>query len=40
MRTVVTGGGISGLICAYRLKQSGRDVLLLEESERAGKSVV
>ncbi len=36
MRTIVTGGGISGLICAHRLKQSGRDVLLLEESERAG----
>lgn len=36
MRTIVTGGGISGLICAQRLKQRGQDVLLLEESERAG----
>ncbi len=36
MRTIVIGGGISGLVCAYRLKQRGLDVLLLEESERAG----
>ncbi|MBI3483835.1 MAG: protoporphyrinogen oxidase [Acidobacteria bacterium] len=36
MRTIVIGGGISGLICAYRLLRHGQDVLLLEESERAG----
>jgi len=36
MRTIVIGGGISGLICAHRLLQRGQDVLLLEESERAG----
>ncbi|MBI3661707.1 MAG: protoporphyrinogen oxidase [Acidobacteria bacterium] len=36
MRTIVVGGGISGLVCAYRLRQLGQDVLLLEESQRAG----
>jgi oxygen-dependent protoporphyrinogen oxidase len=36
MRTIVIGGGISGLICAHRLQLRGRNVLLLEESERAG----
>lgn len=36
MRTLVIGGGISGLICAYRLQRRGLDVLLLEESDRAG----
>jgi oxygen-dependent protoporphyrinogen oxidase len=36
MRTIVIGGGISGLVCAHRLLQRGQDVLLLEESERAG----
>lgn len=33
---VVIGAGLSGLICAHRLKQLGIDVLLLENSERAG----
>ena len=33
---VVIGAGISGLVCAYRLKRSGVDVVLLEKSERAG----
>lgn len=36
MQTVVIGGGISGLACAYRLKQLGLPVMLLEASERAG----
>lgn len=33
---VVIGAGISGLTCAYRLKQLGYNVALLERSERAG----
>jgi protoporphyrinogen/coproporphyrinogen III oxidase len=33
---VVIGAGISGLVCAYRLKRLGVDVVLLEKSERAG----
>jgi oxygen-dependent protoporphyrinogen oxidase len=33
---VVIGAGISGLVCAYRLKSLGVDVLLLEKSDRAG----
>ncbi|HJQ70025.1 MAG TPA: protoporphyrinogen oxidase [Blastocatellia bacterium] len=33
---VVIGAGISGLVCAYRLKRLGVDVALLEKSERAG----
>ncbi len=32
-RVVVIGGGISGLTCAYRLKQRGVDVTLLESSD-------
>ncbi|MCL4522897.1 MAG: protoporphyrinogen oxidase [Acidobacteria bacterium] len=36
MRTIVIGGGISGLVCAHRLLQRDHDVLLLEESDRAG----
>ena len=34
--TVIIGGGISGLTCAYALKKSGRNVLLLEASARPG----
>jgi oxygen-dependent protoporphyrinogen oxidase len=33
---VVIGAGISGLMCAYRLKALGFDVALLEPSNRAG----
>lgn len=33
---VVIGAGISGLVCAYRLKTLGIDVLLIEKSDRAG----
>jgi len=35
-QTVVIGGGITGLACAYRLQQLGVSVALLEASERAG----
>jgi len=35
-KTVVIGAGISGLVCAHRLKASGADVVLLEKSTRAG----
>jgi protoporphyrinogen/coproporphyrinogen III oxidase len=33
---VVIGGGISGLVCAYRLKQLGVPVTLLEAADRVG----
>jgi oxygen-dependent protoporphyrinogen oxidase len=33
---VVIGAGISGLVCAYRLKTLGVDVALLEKSDRVG----
>lgn len=33
---VVLGAGISGLVCGYRLKTLGVDVILIEKSERAG----
>src|SRR5215813_2961616 len=33
---VVIGAGISGLVCAHRLKSSGVDVVLIENSSRAG----
>jgi oxygen-dependent protoporphyrinogen oxidase len=33
---VVIGAGISGLVCAYRLKSLGMDVAVIEASERIG----
>jgi oxygen-dependent protoporphyrinogen oxidase len=36
MRVIVIGGGISGLACAWRLRQLGVAVLLLEQSGRVG----
>jgi oxygen-dependent protoporphyrinogen oxidase len=33
---VVIGAGISGLVCAYRLKKLGVDVALIESSDRVG----
>jgi len=33
---VVIGAGISGLVCAYRLKTLGTDVALIEKSDRVG----
>jgi protoporphyrinogen/coproporphyrinogen III oxidase len=35
-KVVVVGAGISGLVCAYRLKQLGIHCLVLEAKERAG----
>jgi oxygen-dependent protoporphyrinogen oxidase len=32
----IIGGGISGLTCAYRLKQAGYDVVLLERDKHVG----
>lgn len=36
MSVLVIGGGISGLACAYRLKQRGINVRLLEKQDRVG----
>jgi oxygen-dependent protoporphyrinogen oxidase len=35
-KTIVVGGGISGLVCAYALRRSGVDAQVLEASPRAG----
>ena len=35
-KTAVIGGGISGLACAFRLRQLGIQAVVLEASERAG----
>jgi len=35
-QTVVIGGGITGLACAYRLERLGVSVMLLEASDRVG----
>jgi oxygen-dependent protoporphyrinogen oxidase len=39
LHTVVIGGGISGLACAYRLRQLGASVLLLEQASRVGGAI-
>jgi oxygen-dependent protoporphyrinogen oxidase len=39
LRIVVIGGGISGLACAYRLRQLGVPVLLLEQASRVGGAI-
>jgi oxygen-dependent protoporphyrinogen oxidase len=36
MKAIVVGGGISGLVAAYRLSSSGVDVTLLEAGDRLG----
>ena len=35
-RTVVVGGGLSGLVAAHGLARAGEDVVLLEETDRPG----
>lgn len=35
-KTIVVGGGISGLVCAYALRKAGVDAQVLEASPRAG----
>src|SRR5437763_11294832 len=35
-QVVIIGAGIAGLVCAYRLKVLGVDVLLIESSNRVG----
>lgn len=39
MTTVVVGAGISGLVYAYALSRRGREVMLLEESDRVGGAI-
>lgn len=39
-RTVVIGGGIAGLSCAYDLAKAGREVVLLEASQRLGGKIL
>lgn len=36
VQTLVIGGGISGLVCAYALQKAGVEVLLIEASARPG----
>lgn len=38
-RTIIIGGGISGLTAAHRLKQQGREVRVLESSPRPGGAI-
>lgn len=40
MKAVVVGGGISGLVAAYRLLDDGIDVTLLEADDRAGGKIL
>lgn len=36
LHSIIIGAGISGLVAAHRLKKSGREVLLIESSDRVG----
>lgn len=36
MKTIIIGGGLSGLYAAYRLQQAGEDYTLLEASDHLG----
>lgn len=39
MKTIVVGGGASGMISAYFAKMSGNDVILIEKNEKLGKKL-
>lgn len=39
MKVIVIGAGPSGLICSYKLKQRGFDVLLIDKNEKVGKKI-
>ena len=39
MKIIVIGAGPSGLMCSYKLKEKGIDVLLLEKNEKVAKKV-
>ncbi|MDP8244788.1 MAG: protoporphyrinogen oxidase [Candidatus Hinthialibacter antarcticus] len=38
-KTIIIGGGVSGLTAAHRLQQQGRDVCVLESSPRVGGAI-
>ena len=39
MKIIVIGAGPSGLMCSYKLKEKGFDVLLLEKNEKVAKKI-
>ncbi len=39
MKIVVIGAGPSGLMCAYRLRSRGHDVVLIDKNEKVGKKI-
>ena len=39
MRIIVVGAGPSGLMCSYKLREKGYDVILLEKNEKVAKKV-
>lgn len=39
MKIIVIGAGPSGLICCYKLREAGFDVILLEKNEKVGKKI-
>lgn len=39
MKIVVVGAGASGLMCAYKLKENGHDVILIDKNEKVGKKI-
>lgn len=39
MRIIVVGAGPSGLMCAYKLKEKGHDVILIDKNEKVGKKI-
>lgn len=39
MKVAVIGAGTSGLICAYKLKENGHDVVLFDKNEKVGRKI-
>lgn len=39
MKYIIVGAGASGLMCAYKLKEKGHDVTIIEKGEKVGKKI-
>lgn len=39
MKIIVIGAGPSGLLCSYKLREQGHDVILIDKNEKVGKKI-